>query len=134
MKLHLIALLAALLLASSMSSAQTQGDLVIDIPFPFVIPGGTLPPGHYIASTRSETLNIHERQTHGVFVPTHGAQRRASENGSRMVFHRYGDTYFLSEVWIGSDPTGRVLAPSRAERKLAERNTKKEVTVLRVTK
>ena len=35
---------------------------------------------------------------------------------ARLVFHRYGERYFLAEVWSGSDSTGRQLMKSRQER------------------
>jgi hypothetical protein len=38
----------------------------------------------------------------------------------KMVFHRYGDEYFLSQIFLGST-TGAQLHKSKAERK-AEKN------------
>lgn len=35
-----------------------------------------------------------------------------------LVFHRYGDTYFLSEVVTAGEDTARELTPSRSERQL----------------
>ena len=47
MKLLRIVLYAALLLAASASIAQTkQGDVLANIPFPFVVAHQTLPAGH----------------------------------------------------------------------------------------
>jgi hypothetical protein len=36
------------------------------------------------------------------------------------VFNRYGDQYFLSQVWIAGSDTGRDLFQSRNERSLAK--------------
>jgi hypothetical protein len=135
MKMLRIALSVALLLAASIPFAQTKpGDLVADIPFVFVVAGRTLPPGHYIVSNLSQTLSIHDRQNQGVLAPAHSAHRPAHENGSKMVFHRYGDTCFLSEVWVGDNSIGKRLFPSRAERELAEHGTEREVAVMGVGK
>ena len=39
----------------------------------------------------------------------------------KLVFHRYGDQYFLSEVWPAGATTGRVIAKSRAESELEKK-------------
>lgn len=41
-----------------------------------------------------------------------------SSQRGKVVFHRYGNRYFLSEVWIGGESTGRVCVQSRAEKRL----------------
>jgi hypothetical protein len=35
---------------------------------------------------------------------------------ARLVFHRYGERYFLAEVWNGADRAGRQLLKSQEER------------------
>jgi hypothetical protein len=133
MKLLRIVLSAALLLAASVSFAQTQpGDLVADVPFAFVVAGRTLPPGHYVVNNLNENLGIHNANNQGVLVPVHREQRPPRENSSKMVFHRYGDTYFLSEVWVGGNSIGRALFPSRAESKLIESGKEREIAEVRM--
>ena len=122
MRLFRIAFYTALLLAASASIAQTkQGDVTADIPFPFVVATQTLPAGHYIVSPANiDSLSIHDASNHNMFVPTHSAQRSTNDNRCKLVFHRYGDTYFLSEVWVAGNPMGKALFRSRDERDLAE--------------
>jgi len=134
MKLLRIVLPAALLL-TSISFAQTkEGDLVADIPFAFVVAERALQPGHYIVRKLNDNLAIQDRQNHTLFVPAHPTQRPANENATKLVFHRYGDNYFLSEVWVGGNSIGRALFPSRVERKLAESGKEKEIAVVRMEK
>ena len=38
---------------------------------------------------------------------------------AKLVFHRYGNTYFLSQVWLAGENTGRELSKSRRERAIA---------------
>jgi hypothetical protein len=127
---------AALLLSAAISYAQIkEGDVVADVPFAFIVGGSTLPPGHYVVSrVNPDDLAIHDRQNHVVFVFVHSAQRSTHENSTRMVFHRYGDTYFLSEVWVGGNTIGRALFPSAAERKLTESGAERELAVVRMGK
>jgi hypothetical protein len=35
---------------------------------------------------------------------------------ARLVFHRYGNTYFLSQVWMAGSSVGRELRKMRQER------------------
>ena len=92
--------------------------------------GQSLPAGHYIVAGRAIHIRIFNSQSSGLFVPTHGAMRTDSD-GTKLVFHRYGDTYFLSEVWVTGTTTGRQLFRSRAERELAARNAEMQLAVIR---
>ena len=131
MKLLRTVVPAALLLAASILFAQTNADVVADIPFAFVVAGSTLPSGHYIVSKFGNDLNIRDRQNHGVFVPVHASERAEQDNSTRLVFHRYADVYFLSEVWISGTSRGKALFPSKAERKLGESGREREIAVVR---
>jgi hypothetical protein len=133
MKTLRITLSVALLLAATVAFAQTkEGDVTADVPFAFVVAGKTLPAGHYIVSHLNDSLRIHDRDSQGLFVPTHSAQRPVHDNATKMVFHRYGDTYFLSEIWIGGSTLGRATFPTRAEQELAARGAERELAVVRL--
>ena len=126
MKLFRNAFYAALLLAASACIAQTKGDVVADIPFPFNVAGHTLPAGHYIVSpVNGYALRIHESMGAGLFVQMHAAQRSESDNSGKLVFHRYEGTYFLSQVWTTGNDRGREVFPSRAERETAAKTMHK---------
>jgi hypothetical protein len=135
MKFFRIALCGALFAATSVAIGQTRpGDLVVDVPFAFVVANQELPAGHYIvAATTDAAVRIFNSKTTGLYVPTHGAQRTTSD-GSKLVFHRYGDTYFLSGVWVGGNTFGRELFRSRSERELAARSAELELAVVRPEK
>lgn len=134
MKRFGIAVCAAVLLTATISMTQTrQGDVVADIPFVFVVAGRAMPAGHYIVSSVNDTLVRIENSTRqGGFVSTTRIQRSASDNRCRLVFHRYGDTYFLSQVWVTGNDRGREVPRSRIERELAARiGAGESVVVLR---
>jgi hypothetical protein len=59
---------------------------------------------------------------------------RTTSDGSKLEFHRYGDTYFLSAVWVTGNTTGRELFRSRAERELTDRKAEMELAVVRPEK
>jgi hypothetical protein len=106
----------------------------VDVPFAFVAAGHPMPAGHYIVSHLNDMLRIHDRQSQGVFIPTHSAQRGNPDEASKLVFHRYGDTYFLSEVWVGGNALGRALFTTKAERRLEERGAEREIAEVRTSK
>jgi hypothetical protein len=132
MRLFSMSLCAAILMAASGSMGQTRpGDMVVDVPFAFLVNGQTLAAGHYVvAAIDVNHVRISNSQNSGLYVATHGALRTNSD-GSKLVFHRYGDTHFLSAVWVAGNTTGRELARSRAERELADHKTEMELAVVR---
>jgi hypothetical protein len=131
MRLFQIGVFGALFAVASSLVAQTNpGDMVVDVPFTFNVAGQALPPGHYIVAALGDALRISNYQARGIFVPTHAGTRTASD-GSKLVFHRYGDTYFLSAVWVTGNTTGRELFRSPAERELATHKTEMELAIVR---
>ena len=112
---------------------SNRGDLVTNIPFPFVVANRALPPGRYIITPIGEkNIRIYAANEQGVLVPTHSVQGRAPEGTTKVVFHRYGDTYFLSEVWAPANGIGRELFTSQAERELSKRGGK-EIAAVRAS-
>jgi hypothetical protein len=134
MRLFRIAVCGALLAVASATMGQTKpGDMVVDVPFVFNVAGQALPAGHYIVAAINDDIRIFNSQTSGLYVPTHAATRTAGD-GSKLVFHRYGDTYFLSTVWVSGNTSGRELFRSRAEREAATHKAEMELAVVRPEK
>jgi len=131
--LHLAICIA--LLTSVATSQTSPGDMVVNVPFAFVTSGQRLPAGHYIVkAVDQDHIRIFNSQTVGLYVSTHAAARSTSD-GSKLVFHRYGDEYFLSSLWITGSQTGRELFHSKAEIELSKRlNTEMEVAEVRPEK
>lgn len=131
-KLFQNAFYAALLLAASACMAQTKGDVVAIIPFPFVVAGHTLPAGRYIVSPMNQsTLRLQESTGPGMLVSTNDALRpRSDDESSKLVFHRYESTYFLSQVWITGSERGRAVRRSNAELELAAKSKQRANNVI----
>jgi hypothetical protein len=130
-----IVLCAAMLAVALAAPAQTKpGDVVVDVPFDFIVAGHTMPAGHYIvAATGDNYIQVFQPRMPGAFVATHHASRTKSD-GSKVVFHRYGDSYFLSAVWVTGNVVGRELAPSHSERETAAHAAEMELAVVRPAK
>jgi len=51
-----------------------------------------------------------------------------------MVFHRYGRSYFLAELWVAGSETGRKVFQSRDEHELLQQSTEMAIAVLRIAR
>ena len=130
MKLFRIAFCVAMFTLTVGAFGQTSpGDLVVDVPFAFSAAGQKLPAGHYIVKKHTGMIRIFGNNQ-SLFVPTHPALRTRPES-SKLIFHRYGDSYFLSELWVAGNTSGTELYPSKAERKLKARQAETEIAVVR---
>jgi hypothetical protein len=100
-------LVAALAFVSAPAGAA---DVKARIPFSFEVNGKTLAAGAYQFTTNQSMLLVRGFSA-GAFVQTN---RLESREGSepKAVFHKYGDRYILSEVWLGSG-AGRTLPEGR---------------------
>jgi len=127
MNRQLIGMLLAGCLLALLAVVPTQAQLPgvpirVTIPFDFNVRGKTLPAGKYeIRRIGDEpdglmVYNVTNHQ-HAMFESEPVETARAPKRGE-VVFHEYGDNYFLAEVWTGGKQTGRELIPSRAERRL----------------
>jgi rhodanese-related sulfurtransferase len=124
---------ATVLASSAVSFSQSMpGDVVVDVPFAFVVARQHLPAGRYIVAMQADSVKIFQPKGRSIFVPTR-AGWRSDDDGSNLVFHRYGDTYFLSVVCIGGRRTTREIFHSSAERELAGQS-EMELAVVRAPK
>lgn len=111
-----VALMAALVSAN----AQSSGSVVADIPFEFAVGGKSLRAGEY--SVRAFTANgdalliSNQNSNDDAIRLTQSIQARIVPQKAKLVFHRYGQRYFLSEVWTAGERTGRQLQKSGEER------------------
>jgi hypothetical protein len=137
MKRNLLLVFAAVLLATTIVSAQSQ--VQIEIPFPFTVGKAEQPAGVWVVSQSS--ANPHLQTFHRVggtekFMamsgPLYGPPR--GPGAARAVFNRYEGQYFLSEVWR-SGASGVRFVPGKAEREfIAARLQAEKVPVIAGTK
>lgn len=117
--LLLCALAAGAFLLTCNAVAQEQA-VVAQIPFAFENGSQHLPAGKYQIDLTSGSLLMLRgtaANSAGFAMTISKTVSKPSQRG-KVVFHRYGNRYFLSEVWIGGESTGRVCMQSRAEKHL----------------
>lgn len=114
-------LLVTLSLVTAVVSAQAQGSRTeyADIPFDFKAGDKELPAGRYQVSqsTGGEAVTVRgvENSISVVKMTNHLVQLDPAKT-SKLVFNRYGNQYFLSEVWIAGRSTGQEIRKTNAEK------------------
>jgi hypothetical protein len=110
MKKHLITLVAVVFFAAlTVTAVQGQGmTMSVTIPFDFGVGGKTFPAGEYYLQRSSDgervVTQIRSRdKTLSMYLPlTHPVQdlNVQPDSKSKLVFNKYGDQFFLSQVWV----------------------------------
>ena len=104
-----------------------------NIPFAFQVANQTMPAGEYVIEGMSNTNELAQmiRRTDSsaaVAVLTLAGDAENEWSTPELVFHKYGNSYFLSEIWTGQGQ-GRRLPVSKGEKELARETKGSEVAV-----
>src|SRR6185503_12132722 len=125
-----LGLLAAMMIIAASVSANAQSlnyRLTANIPFDFSVGGEKLPAGKYWINRAQQSngdtvVQIRSTDLHSNLVRfTIPVLASTPAKNSSLVFRRYGDEYFLAEIWPMDSETGRELPKTRAERELARK-------------
>ena len=125
-----ISLLSAIVFVTAVTSAQGQSlanRIGANIPFDFSVADKKLSSGKYsIGRARRDSddtvLSISDVDGGLRAIPfSSSVQTLQAKDKATLVFHRYGDQYFLFQVWPAGETTGRQFYESRSERDI-ERN------------
>ena len=135
MRLLLLGLISVSTVAIAIepAHAQTADQIIVDVPFDFVVGNSTLRAGVY---------EVQEQQSGILTLTSHDGQQRRftftipghSTNGNHQpeaVFVRYGSESFLSKVFLSGDNECLVLPRSSREKVLIQRKASgEEVSLL----
>ena len=121
--LTMLMLVIGLALASAVAvNGQANQKLIAQVPFDFIAANKNFRAGEYqvravnnagdvlsirSADGRNQVLSLSDRT---------GLAKDQREMKAKLVFHRYGNTYFLSQVWMLGERTGREIRKTRQER------------------
>ena len=121
-----------LLLVAACANAQNI-KVKANVPFDFVVDKATLPAGDYTLdqlSASSRALAIRNREAGvGMIALPNAAESMNPSNDTRLVFHRYGEKYFLSQIWVQGEVEGCQLQMSKHETEIA-RNVQRDQDVI----
>ena len=113
--------------------SKTHTTLMLNVPFQFTVGDRLLLPGTYSFEQLLDSapgLNIvairsADGGTYQAAVTT-TTQGTTVPRTSRLVFKRYGNSFFLSQVWTKGKLVGLLLYPSRGEARLVEQQAANE--------
>ena len=117
--------LSSLLVLLTFSSALGQSDrqTIIHIPFNFSVGEKAFPAGKYVIERvwkdKDAVWLVQRKDNVGkAMLLTRPVRANETQQETRLVFHQYGDLYFLSEIWTAGDSTGREVQMSDREKAL----------------
>ena len=120
-----VMLLSAIVLLASGAKAQTLGTrLRANIPFDFNISDTKLPAGEYTVGRAIHRLDdmvvsVNDLEGNSKAIRLSNAAVTVNpHNKSLLVFRRYGDQYFLFQVWPAGATVGREFPKSKKEREV----------------
>ena len=123
-RLTMLSLVSMFILCAAVASANAQLSIPIraKIPFDFNMGDKKLPAGEYtfrrlsdFSDNKTMSVNNADGSVH-LLKSIFEAQVLTPKNQSVLVFHRYGDQYFLEQIWLSGDLEGTQLPESRTER------------------
>jgi len=130
--LTLVGVLSLLLVAGS-AFAQSN-EVRANVPFDFVINKTTMPAGQYqiikVGTEGSDTIAVRGMNVKAVkMVTTNHDQVSKNSDSTRLVFHRYGNRYFLSQIWVEGSDRVRELPKTDLESEIALDYTSQDVVL-----
>ncbi|HKU77133.1 MAG TPA: hypothetical protein VJR02_24690 [Pyrinomonadaceae bacterium] len=112
-----LTIMTALVLAF-VASAQAQTALnykTFAVPFSFKVGNKVLPAGEYKITADNQIVRVQKTDgKENAVTLTQRTRGTNQDNDSKLTFRRYGDQYFLSQVWL-PDSLGRELKRPRRE-------------------
>ena len=121
----LIALLFALTICPSKAHAQIIGDLEAKIPFQFHAGNTELPAGEYRIRMMDDSdltvmqISRMDGSASAVFQ-VQETDKNSEPTKSELIFHKYGNRYFLAKLFDESNPDGSQVVESSYEKKVSQ--------------
>ena len=115
-----------LVLAVGSVQAQSGRSLEVNIRFDFQVGNKVLPAGQYTVRRLTQNSMIVESAdgSRSAIAQTPGTvDDSGKKTTERLVFHQYGDQYFLAQIWLTRGADGRELATTKAEREASKAQT-----------
>src|SRR5262249_36448342 len=110
----------ALALLVTIQAVRAQGPVLANIPFAFTAGDMVLPAGEYCVDKvegGSSVLLIRCMEGKpAIMVPTLPAASHGPQDKTKLIFHCYGNRYFLAQVWSAGSSRGRELPKSVKEK------------------
>lgn len=116
-----------------LSAAAAYGQSRYDIPFSFRVGEKTFTAGTYTVAKVNDQGSLgpvwvrSETGDHIALLPQCAVQLVQAPGSGTLVFNRYGNVYYLSQIWRAGSSEGMELAKSRSEREMARAGAQTQI-------
>ena len=134
MKSQITRVLSIGIALAAVAAVQAQDKTVTaTVPFSFYMGNSAMPQGAYRVADMAHGLVVDLSSAHAAKASAaHEIAGTKQIEAARLVFHRYGETYFLAEVWTGGGAIGQALSKSPREKELAHNGAAPTLAVIRL--
>jgi hypothetical protein len=134
MKSRVTSLLSIGIALVAVAAVQAQDKTVTaNVPFSFYMGGSAMPQGSYKVDELAHGAVIYIRSKDTTkAATTHEIVGKKEVEPARLVFHCYGQSCFLVEIWNGETSVGQALAVSQHEKELARNGAAPTLAVIRL--
>jgi hypothetical protein len=124
-----------LLLTAATLFAQTESQrlMKVNVPFAFGVEDHSLPAGEYFVYTVTPERSIRIASAdgkHSAVINTLPNYANQPSVNSRLVFHKYGDQYFLAQVWTAYQNVSRNAMSSKRAMEIASSGALPQTTTI----
>ncbi len=106
MKRKMLSGLTALVLALLVNVATAQSKSKANVPFAFSAEQNSMRAGEYTITVSDHVMKLRNESTNETVAMIAVSEESAKPQNSRLVFHKYGDHYYLAEVWTATGQAG----------------------------
>jgi hypothetical protein len=134
MKNRVARLLSVGIALAAVAAVHAQDKTVTaNVPFSFYMGRSAMPQGAYKVEELSHGAMVRMGSTDAInAVITRAIAGKKQIEPARLVFHRYGESYFLAEIWTGDTSIGQGLTVSPREKELAQNGSAQTLAVIRL--
>jgi hypothetical protein len=131
MRGNILITVALAMLATMAASAQTI-NVKATVPFSFIVGRSTLSAGEYSLKTMSngQVLALSNREAKITELVLSNSCESLTASKTKLVFHRYGDRYFLSQIWTEGNNRGHEIPISQREKETARNSSIQQVALV----
>ena len=105
-KMYLSLTALVLALAVNVAFAQSSSMTKANVPFAFSIEQNSMEAGQYSINVTDHVLRIRNDSTNKSVTLLAQSEESAKPQATRLVFHKYGNSYYLAGVWRATGQAG----------------------------
>ena len=129
----LITITLLLTAATLFAQIENRPLMKVNVPFSFTVDNQTLPAGVYFvkAVTPEHSISLtSDDSKHATIINDLPNYASAPSLNSRLVFHRYGNEYFLMQVWTKGESVARNPYVSKRAVEIAQSGVRSETEIV----